>query len=448
MVSRLIAPLVVFAALLLPITAFADETPSPEPSPSESAPAGGAAGDGTAVGVTLTNASEKDADGNPEPVVGVTITVMPDGSDEELGDAVTDEAGRAVVPVPQSGKYIVELDESTLPDGIELSEDTETSREITVLIQGSTTFVAFPIGVQEVSTVGFGTKLTDALLSGVKFGLIIGLAALGLSLIFGATGLTNFAHGELITLGGIVTYWFNADAGLPVILAGLAAVIVSAGFGWAQDRALWQPLRRRGTGLIAMMIVSIGFALFLRSIYQYVFGSSTRSLTEYTTQVRHDWGIIRISDKEIAIILVAVVVIAVVCIALMRTRFGKAMRAVSDNPALSASSGMRVDSVIRNAWILGTALTGLSGVLLAVNSQVKFDMGFKMLLLVFAAVTLGGLGTVWGALFGSMVIGIVVEVGPIFGVPSSIKEVGALVVLILILLIRPQGILGRRERIG
>lgn len=127
---------------------------------------------------------------------------------------------------------------------------------------------------------------------------------------------------------------------------------------------------------------------------------------------------------------------------------GLSLRAVSDNPALSASSGMRVDGVIRNAWILGTALSALSGVLLAVNSQVKFDTGFKMLLLVFAAVTLGGLGTIWGALFGSMVIGIVVEVGPTFGVPSSIKEVGALVVLILILLIRPQGILGRRERIG
>ncbi|MDO9495372.1 MAG: hypothetical protein Q7J48_06700 [Nocardioides sp.] len=145
---------------------------------------------------------------------------------------------------------------------------------------------------------------------------------------------------------------------------------------------------------------------------------------------------------------VALVTIIVTSVVLMKTRQGKAMRAVSDNPALSASSGMRVDGVIGSVWILGTALTGLAGVLLAVNSQINFLMGFKLLLLVFAAVTLGGLGTIWGALFGSMVIGIMVEVGPLFGVPSSIKEVGALVVLILVLLIRPQGILGRRERIG
>ena len=104
--------------------------------------------------------------------------------------------------------------------------------------------------------------------------------------------------------------------------------------------------------------------------------------------------------------------------------------------------------MIRSVWILGTALTGLSGALLAINSQVNFQMGFKLLLLVFAAVTLGGLGTIWGALLGSMVIGILYEVGPLFGIPSSIKEVGALVVLILILLVRPQGILGRPERIG
>ncbi|MDP3892830.1 branched-chain amino acid ABC transporter permease, partial [Nocardioides sp.] len=225
-------------------------------------------------------------------------------------------------------------------------------------------------------------------------------------------------------------------------------VLVSALFGWAQDRGLWRPLRRRGTGLIAMMIVSIGFGLLLRNVYQYTITSSRKSLSQYVSQGRNDYGPISLADKELAIIVVATVTITVTCVVLMKTRLGKAMRAVSDNPALSASSGMRVDGVIGSVWILGTALTGLAGVLLAVNSQVNFLMGFKLLLLVFAAVTLGGLGTIWGALFGSMVIGIMVEVGPLFGVPSSIKEVGALVVLILVLLIRPQGILGRRERVG
>jgi branched-chain amino acid transport system permease protein len=225
-------------------------------------------------------------------------------------------------------------------------------------------------------------------------------------------------------------------------------VIASAAFGYLQDRGLWQPLRRRGTGLIAMMIVSIGLALFLRSIFQYGFGGSTRTLSQYVVQGRQIYGPIDLSDKELAIILVSVVTIVVTCVALMRTRLGKAMRAVSDNPALSASSGLRVDGVISSVWVLGTALTGLAGVLLAVQQQVNFQMGFNLLLLVFAGVTLGGLGTIWGALIGSLVIGLMVELGPVFGVPASIKEVGALVVLILILLVRPQGILGKAQRIG
>ncbi|WP_182526393.1 ABC transporter permease subunit [Nocardioides dongkuii] len=444
--SRLIAWLVVMVALALPTAAYADETTSPSESPS--APATGTPpGDGTAVGVTLTNESEKGEDGNPAPIPGVTLTVS-EAEGEAVGEGVTDEAGQALIPVPSSGKYVVELDEDTLPEGVELDSSTSNRLEITVLIQGSPTYGIFPIGVQASDTRGFAQELADSIVAGLRIGLIIALAALGLNLIFGATGLTNFSHGELITFGGIITYLFDQTFGVPVILAGVLAVIVSGFFGYAQDRLLWRPLRGRGTGLIAMMIVSIGFGLFLRSVYQYFFSSSTRSLSEYTTQARQEYGFLRLADKEIAIFAIAIITITVVCVALMRTRFGKAMRAVSDNPALSASSGMRVDTVIRNAWILGTALSGLSGVLLAVNSQINFQSGFKLLLMVFAAVTLGGLGTIWGALFGSIVIGLMVEVGPVFGVPSSIKEVGALVVLILILLIRPQGILGRRERVG
>ena len=116
-----------------------------------------------------------------------------------------------------------------------------------------------------------------------------------------------------------------------------------------------------------------------------------QSLSQYVSQARTDYGPISLADKELAIIVIAGVTIVIACILLLKTRLGKAMRAVSDNPALSASSGMRVDGVIASVWILGTALTGLSGVLLAINSQVNFLMGFKLLLLVFAAVTLGGL---------------------------------------------------------
>ncbi len=456
---------IVFLLLWQPGSAQAEETTGPTDSPSATGtptddPTGQPTDDPTAIeGQSDVPTSTRPEDGSyivvklidsgtedKAPVVGVTLTVT-DEDDVEIGAASTDDEGFVFVSVEPGGTYFVTLDNDTLPEGIELNGDTKNPIEISAKLAGPNSGL-FPIGVQAINKVPFSDRLITAVTSGVKFGLLVALAALGLSLIFGTTGLTNFAHGELITFGAIATYIANRGLGLPVVLAGVVAVLVSAFFGWAQDKALWRPLRRRGTGLIAMMIVSIGLGLFLRNLFQYIIGSSRQSLSQYVSQGRRDYGPISLADKELAIILIATITITITCIVLMRTRLGKSMRAVSDNPALSASSGMNVDGVISQVWILGTALTGLSGVLLAVNSQVNFLMGFKLLLLVFAGVTLGGLGTIWGALFGSMVIGLMVEVGPLFGVPSSIKEVGALVVLILVLLIRPQGILGRRERVG
>ncbi len=145
---------------------------------------------------------------------------------------------------------------------------------------------------------------------------------------------------------------------------------------------------------------------------------------------------------------VSIVVILAFAWWLQRTRIGKATRAVSDNPSLAAASGIDVDAVVRVVWILAAALAGLAGILWAYfRPGIKWDMGSSILLLIFAAVVLGGLGTAFGALIGSLIVGILVEVSSLW-IPADLKYVGALVILILILLFRPQGILGRRERIG
>jgi neutral amino acid transport system permease protein len=144
---------------------------------------------------------------------------------------------------------------------------------------------------------------------------------------------------------------------------------------------------------------------------------------------------------------VAILVLVVVSLALVMTRLGKATRAVATNPALAAASGINVDRIIRLVWTIGGALAALSGVMLGIFQGVNYQMGFQILLLVFAAVTLGGLGTAFGALLGSLVVGIATQVSTLW-IPVELKNVGALAVLIIIILFRPQGILGRRERIG
>lgn len=411
--------------------------------------------DATAIQVTLQDEANKDAEGNPKPIPGVTLEVSKDG--EKAGEGVTDDEGVAIIVVEELGKYTVTLDEKTLPEGTVLDENTKGEATVQVRFQGPNNRAIFPIGVTAGEQSSFGRDVAQNLRAGIVFSLVLCLAALGFSLIFGTTGLSNFAHGEMLTFGAVMAWTFDQIfktgglATVSVILAGIIAVILGGLFGYTQDKVLWGPLRRRGTGLIAMMIVSIGLAIFLRYLFQYFIGSSTRALSQYTGQPREQrWYYLglALSDREGLISLISIVTITVVCVWLAKSRMGKAMRAVSDNPALAASSGLRVDGIITNAWVIGAALTALSGVLYAMQLQVNTFMGMRILLVIFAAVTLGGLGTIWGALVGSMVIGLVYELGPLFGVPASIKEVGPLLIMIVILLVRPQGILGRKERLG
>jgi len=382
--------------------------------------------------------------GNPKPVEGVDITVTtPEG--DEVGTATSDAEGAFSIPVEGGGTFVVEIDDETLPEGTFLRNPEDLNREVNVL--GFDTNVLFPIGPDTRETESKFTQSLTLAANGLLFGVILALAALGLNLIFGTTGLTNFAHGELVTFGALSTYVFNAHANLPVIPAIICAVILSGLFGWLQDKGFWAPLRRRGTGIIAMMIISIGMSIFLRYTYQYFFGGGTFSYDQYVTQQPWSLGPVEMQPKNVIAILVGTAVLAAVAIALATTRLGKATRAVADNPALAASSGINVNRVITLVWTAGAALAGMSGALLGLRQQVDFQMGFLVLLLVFAAVTLGGLGTTWGAMIGALIVGIFIELSTLV-VPAELKNVGALAILILVLLVRPQGILGRAQRVG
>ncbi|HJU97340.1 MAG TPA: branched-chain amino acid ABC transporter permease [Jiangellaceae bacterium] len=393
-----------------------------------------------------------------EPVEGVTITVS--GDDGEVGSAETDAEGAWEIPVPGPGSYEVVLDTETLPDDLPGVVSDTISTTVNPLQDKA---VLFRIGEPGSDTGGEGGDTTNVpaegstetaqtsqiwqlIANGLRFGLILGLAALGLSLIFGTMGLTNFAHGELVTFGAIVA-WFLNNAGLPVLAAAALAIVISGAFGWAQDYGFWGPLRRRGTGLVAMMIISIGVGLVLRYLYLYFFAGQRRSYNQFVVQRAIDFGPFGFAPRDLWIMIIAFAALALVALALIRTRIGKATRAVSDNPALAAASGIDVDRVITTVWIVGAALAGLAGVLFGLIQQVDYLLGFRVLLLVFAAVVLGGLGTAWGAMIGALIVGVFVEVSTLL-IPSELKYAGVLAVLILILLVRPQGILGRRERIG
>ena len=404
----------------------------------------GAAADPAAGAVRGRLLDQKDTEDPDDdvPVQGVRVTVE-GGNGEEAGRAETDSGGVFRIPLPGEGSYTVKLDEDSLPDGVSVAEE---EIEFT-LLPGQSRTLLFELNAPNRRTEGKLDLFLQALVDGTYFGLLLALAAVGLSLIYGTTGLVNFAHGELVTLGAIFAYLFNQTFGLPLILAGALAVVATAAVGWLLDGVFWGPLRRRGTGNTALMVISIGVALAALNLYLYLFGGRTRPYADYRAQPAIDFGTVSLPPKRIVGAALCLFFLVAVATALQRTRMGKAMRAISDSRDLAASSGINVDRVIRFVWLFGAGLAGLGGIIFSLSQDVNFEQGASMLLLLFAAITLGGLGAAYGALIGGFVIGVFVSVSAVW-IPAELKNVGALVVLILVLLVRPQGILGARERIG
>jgi branched-chain amino acid transport system permease protein len=387
-------------------------------------------------------------DGDRIAVEGAVITVSQDGA--EIGAAVSDPDGKWVVAVPGPGLYQVKLDESTLSDGVALTDPTRAELSSVMVTQNQQKTVLFPLGEGSTSTVSTYQRAGALFIAGLKLGAVIALSAVGLSLIYAVTGLVNFSHGEMVTLGAVVAYFFHASkAGpqWPLLVAGVAAIALGAAFGWVQDRGLWRPLRIRNMGVLSMMVVSIGLAFTLRHLVLVIFGGTRRLYPDFAAQGPINIAGIPVVPKHLVTIAVAVVVLGAIGLFLQKTKAGTALRAVSDDPDLAESSGINVNRVITLTWVMAGGLAALGGIFFGANEAVQWDMGFRLLLLIFAAVVLGGLGTAYGAMVGGFIVGVSVEMSTLF-VPSELKGAVGLGVLIVMLLIRPQGLFGSKERIG
>jgi branched-chain amino acid transport system permease protein len=409
-----------------------------------------------------------DEENNFVPDVGVTIT----GADFEA-EVTTTQEGPVSVEVPQTGTYTITIDEATLPEGL-FPDPAE--RDVTAQT-GSTGRGAFTLGDQpaggapsaepgasaggetpaageedaaEETTGGF--SLANAWQKfglGIRLGLLLALASVGISLIYGTTGLSTFAHGEQFTLGAVFAFIGINMWGLSFWPAAILAVVICTATGFLQDVVLWKPLRQRGTPLTQLMIITIGLSLTLQYTIQLMIGNGSERILS-TNPTSMTIAGITLSSWSWASMAVAVVAILFIAWFLTRTRIGRATRAVSDNPALASATGINPDKIVRIVWTMSTGFAGLAGLMYGLSvGTFGWNTGMQMLLLMFAAVTLGGLGTAFGALLGSLVIGIVVEMSPLIpGMPNDLRYATALAILILVLLLRPQGLLGKRERIG
>lgn len=432
------------------------------------APSMQSASSGTSIRGTLKGPDDK-------PVAKVTITVKQ--KDTEIGKATTDAKGAWTVTVPKDGVYSVSLDPASLPKNLQVRlKGGETLAAVTVS-PNQTRSVIFqliskttqqesggsatsdtpaggtpaagtgPTNPQDQST-PFITRFLQMTVEGLKLGAIIAITSVGLSLVFGTTGLINFAHGELVTIGAVTAYFFSTSPfHLPLVVAALLAIIVGGAAGAAMEGGLWRPMRKRGAGLIQMFIISIGLSLFLRHTILVLFGSRRSQYSQYTVQNTMNIGPITITPRDLIVTALSVLVLFGVAYMLQRTRIGKATRAVADNTDLAEASGIDVNGVIMSVWIIGGGLAALGGVFYGLTQAVYWDMGFNLLLLMFAGVILGGLGSAYGAMVGSFVVGLVAQLSTLW-FPVELQNAWALLALILVLLVRPQGILGRAERAG
>ena len=397
--------------------------------------------------VSVQDQSNANGVSEKSPVAGVKVSVSnPAGL--AIGESVTDSAGLATIPVPAKDDYVVTLDVASLPSGVTLIDGTKTVVNIVKdSFTTNTKRVTFFAGSAGESGASLFDRIAQRLVDGFRLGLIIAICSVGLSLIFGTTGLTNFAHGEMVTFGGLIAFWFNVLLGIPLLIAAPVVIALGGVLGLAMNGIIFAKLRKRGIGLISQLVVSVGLSIMLRNMYLYQFGGRTRPLDDFSLQVAKSFGPVSITMRDLTTAIISLVVLLSVAAFLQRSRTGKAIRAVSDNPSLASSTGIDTQKIIRFVWFAGGALAAMGGVFRGLDEQVGFEMGSGLIFLMFAGITLGGLGSAYGALIGGFFVGLLVELASLV-VPAELKNAPALLILIIVLVVRPQGILGRKQRVG
>ncbi len=285
------------------------------------------------------------------------------------------------------------------------------------------------------------------LANGLVTGSVFAIAAVGVSVVYGILRLVNFAYGDFMAFGALTAYLFNGPVGLGMVPATLLAMGATALLAVVFDAVLWRPLRHRRAGFMSLFLASIGLALVLRQALLLAAGPQARAFKVNPYKV-YVLGSVRLSEAQFITIVVAAVAIVLIGLFLSRTTLGQTMRAMADDRALAAIAGVNVPRAIALTWVLSGLLAGVAGVLAGLV-QTTFDpnFGFQLLLPIFAAVVLGGIGSAYGALAGGLVLGIATELSTwpsLFGGVNPVyKPVVAFVVLAAALLVRPQGLFGR-----
>jgi neutral amino acid transport system permease protein len=282
-------------------------------------------------------------------------------------------------------------------------------------------------------------------LNGLTNGSIYALGAVGLTLVYGILRLVNFAHGDYLTFGAYMAYLVNVTWDLPLVAGVFFAMAATALLGVFVERVMWRPMRAKRAGFLQLILMSIGLAFVIRSAIQWFWGTEIRTLNVDITSTVTFLGL-RIGRTELIVVIVGIAVLLAVGLMLRYSLLGKQMRALADDLDLAETAGIDTRRVILYTWLFAGGLAGLAGVLSGELANLTPELGFELLLPIFAAVILGGIGNPFGALSAGLVLGVVTEWSTLL-VDARWKVTFGFLALIIALIIRPQGIFGRAKAI-
>ena len=297
------------------------------------------------------------------------------------------------------------------------------------------------------------------LVDGLLMGGLIGLGAIGVTLTYSILRFANFAHGEFITWGAYATLavagaigWMGGQhvgplgpfsVGWPILAAGLIAMVLTGLLALALDLVLFRLLRARGNAII-MVMASFGASMALRSLLEFVFTSEPKYFSR-DIQIAIPLGLgVRVTPDQMLMLGLTAALVVAVHLIVTRTTIGRSMQAVAENPELARVTGVNVEAVIRATWLAGGALACAAGIMSGITVQVRPFMGFDLLLPLFAAAILGGIGSVPGAVIGGLIVGLS-EAAAVPLVGGGFRAAVAFLLLIAVLLVKPTGLFGARE---
>lgn len=282
--------------------------------------------------------------------------------------------------------------------------------------------------------------MLQLIVNGIVLGSIIALAAIGLTMVYGVLNFANFSHADFMALGAYIAFVLNVALGLNIILSFFIAIAIAGALGVLLDFLVWKPMRRKNADLVSLVIVSIGLSLIVRNAIIFIWGGSTKN---FDLPVQKGIGMlgVTITHNQLIGLGTAILFMVLVHFFLKNTKMGKAMRAISDDINLARISGIDSDKVIMWMWFIGIGLAGAAGILYGLETTIRPNMGWFLILPMFAAVILGGIGNPYGAMVGGMVIGLSQELSMLI-LPPEYKMGVSLGIMILVLLIKPEGLFG------